>query len=70
MYKLWNLIFGWDYIIWSNSADQGIRRVRVLPDETIGYWRYRHIKVFDEINHPNQVKWLTCSPDKYFKNEQ
>jgi hypothetical protein len=67
MYRLWNYLFGWDYVIWNNSADQGIAKVITLPDGTIGYWRYKITNIFDEINNPNQVKWLTCSPNKYFK---
>ena len=66
MYKLFNYLFGWDYVIWSNSADAGIAKVRTLPDGTIGYWRYRTSGIFDEIKEPKQVKWLTCTPDKYF----
>lgn len=67
MYKLWNYLFGWDYVIWENSAAQGIARVKVLPDGTLGYWRYKITNVFDEIKEPKQVKWLTCKPDKYIK---
>ena len=67
MYRLWNYLFGWDYIIWNNSADQGIARVKVLADGTLGYWRYKITNVFDEIKETNQVKWLTCPPEKYIK---
>lgn len=68
MWKLTNKLFGWDYVIWKNSADSGIARVIVLSDGTIGYWRYRNICVFDKINNPKSVHWLTCHPSKYFKD--
>jgi hypothetical protein len=67
MYKLKNKLFGWDYIQWNNSADNGIARVILLKDGKIGYWRYRTTCVFDEIKSPEQVRWLTCHPIKYFK---
>ena len=73
MWKLKNKLFGWDYVLWKNSADSGIARVIVFKDGTIGYWRYRILtngtNVFDEINNPKEVHWLTCHPSKYFKEE-
>lgn len=66
MYKIFNYLFGWDYIIWSNSADEGISRVRKTPDNVIWYWRYWSTKVADRITNPNEVIWLTCKPEKYF----
>lgn len=68
MWKLKNKLFGWDYVLWKNSADAGIARVIVFKDGTIGYWRYRITNVFDEINNPKEVHWLTCHPSKYFKD--
>jgi hypothetical protein len=69
MYKLLNLLFGWDYIHWSNSAASGIARVIALPSGEIAYWRYRNISVMDVIEKPTQVRWLTCPPTKYFPTE-
>jgi len=66
MYKLKNFLFGWDYIQWRNSCDQGIARVHAGPDGKIWYWRYRITSVIDTIKHPDQVIWLTCHPSKYF----
>lgn len=60
-------IFGWDYVMWQNIADHGVARVRVNPEGRIFYWRYRNIGVLDEIKDRNQVFWLTCKSDKYFK---
>lgn len=65
MYKLLNRYFGWDYILWKNTASTGISRVIICPDETLGYWRYRSIKVFDKIEKSSDVIWLTCKPSKY-----
>lgn len=65
MYKLWHKLFGWDYIHWSNSADQGISR---LHKDALGnpfYWRYYSIGTLDRITDEKQVTWLTCSPSKY-----
>jgi len=66
IYKILHLLFGWDYIQWENSADEGIARVFVEGSGRVVYWRYRTTKVMDEIREPEQVKWLTCSPGKYF----
>jgi len=66
MYKLKNLLFGWDYVQWNNSADSGIARVFKTKDGRVVYWRYRNISVLDEIANQEQVYWLTCSPAKYF----
>lgn len=65
MYKIKNLLFGYDYIQWRNSADSGIARVISLPDGRICYWRYKGLNILDEIKTPYEVFWLTCSPDKY-----
>lgn len=66
LYEVLNYLFGWDYVIWQNFSDSGIARVVVLPDGTVGYWRYKNTNVFDEIKNPKEVYWLTCRPDKYF----
>jgi len=67
MYRLWNYLFGWDYVIWENSVAQGVAKVQKYPDGKIGYWRYRATNVFDEIKDADQVIWLTCHPSKYLK---
>lgn len=69
IYKLLNYIFGWDYIAWQNSADQGIARVRVDHCGTVFYWRYRNTKVVDRICDGDGVLWLTCRPEKYLNGE-
>jgi len=65
MYKLLNLIFGWDYIQWSNFSDRGIARVHLDGNGRIFYWRYKTTRVADEIKHAKQVLWLTCKPEKF-----
>ena len=68
MYKLWNYIFGWDYIYWSNFCSQGIKRVRITPDGELYYYRYSTLGLIDKIESADQVIWLTCKSDKYFNN--
>ena len=65
MWKILNWLFGWDYITWSNSADQGIARIQVDYTGKVFYWRYRIIKVADPITKINDHFWLTCKPSKY-----
>ena len=67
MYKLKKRLFGWDYISWKNSADNGVARVMKMPDGTVGYWRYKSTSVFDRIKTKDQVVWLTCKPEKYLE---
>lgn len=65
MYKLLNKLFGWDYVSWKNSADNGIARVYKSPDGVVYYWRYKVTSVADIITRKDQVIFLTCSADKY-----
>lgn len=66
IYQLLNYIFGWDYIAWSNSADNGVARVQKIGKGQPWYFRYKITGVVDVIKEPNQVVWLTCESDKYF----
>lgn len=68
-YKTKNFLFGWDYIHWRNTWDQGIARVYLDGDGTPYYWRYENTQVCDRIEHPSQVIWLTCPSTKYFKQK-
>ena len=67
MYKILNSFFGWDYIYWDNNLDRGIARVHVAAEGNVYYFRYKNIKLIDQINNPKEVMWLTCLPSKYFK---
>ena len=69
-YQLFHKVFGWDYIVWKNTADQGIARVQTLPSGEVYYWRYKLTKVVDIVKNSDQVLWLTCSPAKYFSSER
>ncbi len=66
LYKILHKVFGWDYIYWENSADNGVARVHII-NNGVFYWRYKNTQVLDEINDITQVLWLTCSPNKYEK---
>lgn len=70
MLKLMNLFFGFDYIQWRNSADQGIARVRTDGMNRAWYFRYKNISVIDFITDPKQVVWLTCAPEKYISAKE
>lgn len=65
MWKLWNKLFGWDYVVWSNTADQGIARVHVDGLGRAYCWRYSGVAICDVIQKPKDVIWLTCHPAKY-----
>lgn len=67
MWKIYNYLFGWDYIQWTNSISQGIARVHVDKNGNVFYWRYKNIKVADPIASAKDYLWLTCSPTKYLK---
>jgi hypothetical protein len=67
MYKILNYLFGFDYIQWSNSYDEGIARVHKDCNGNLFYWRYKNIKVAGPINNASSFLWLTCSSDKYLQ---
>jgi hypothetical protein len=69
MYRLLHRIFGWDYVAWENSCDQGISRINVSANGVVFFWRYKITHVADIIpNERQRLIWLTCSPDKYIKD--
>lgn len=71
MWKLFNYLFGWDYVTWRNTADNGIARVHVDKTGKVYYWRYKIISVADVITSADNHLWLTCSPEKYgFKQQE
>lgn len=68
MWRLLNKLFGWDYVAWTNSADNGIARVHLDGDGRPYYFRYKISKVIDRLCPHNQydtIIWLTCSSSKY-----
>lgn len=69
MYKLWNRLFGWDYIYWQHGVNSGISRVFNDCNNKTIFYKYKSIGMIEEIIHPDQVFWLTCAPEKYMKRE-
>jgi len=65
MYKIYNWLFGWDYITWENSAGQGIARVCRDKNGNLFYWRYKATNLPYPIISAKNHLWLTCSPEKY-----
>jgi len=65
IYKLKNRIFGWDYIYWENTADQGVARVFTSKDGRVVYWQYPTVTILKEITFRDSVVWLTCKPEKF-----
>ena len=70
LYKLLHHLFGWDYIYWQNSCDQGIARVHRSSCGKVFYYRYKCIRIIDVIDQPSEVIWLTCKPSKYLKTKK
>lgn len=67
LWKLKHRLFGWDYIAWRNTADDGVARVHNDGQGATYYWRYPSVKIADRIRDRDQVLWLTCPPEKYLK---
>ena len=69
MYKILNLIFGWDYIV--KGRGYGIARIHNNPYEKYPYyWESLTIDEICSITDKNQVHWLTCEPEKYLPKEK
>lgn len=69
-YKILHRLFGWDYIYWENTADQGIARVLIDGEGNPFYWRYKITKLADSLVPDKtwvRIMWLTCPPSKYLK---
>ena len=45
MWKIYNYIFGWNYIYWENTADSGVARIRQTANGEYYYNRYSFKKV-------------------------
>lgn len=66
MYKLYNWLFGWDYILQTSGMDCVICKVFYLPDGRLAYWEHKGLRWLKIIKTKNQVIWLTCDGSKYF----
>jgi hypothetical protein len=70
VYKLLNWLFGWDYVHWNGLFSSGISRVFLAKDGKVVYWKFGFpINNLEIIGEPSDVVWLTCKPDKYFKEQ-
>lgn len=68
LYKLFNRIFGWDYVAWTNLCDCGVARVHLDGRGNPYYWKYgKYIYGIKQDDPYVQVVWLTCDPSKYLK---
>ena len=70
VWKILHKLFGWDYIYWDGSCDQGVARIHIDGEGNLYYWRYKSIRVLDKIERSEQVTWLTCHPGKYFHSDK
>lgn len=66
MWRLFNFLFGWDYVQLRSTVSAGIARVRVDHSGKAYYYRYAVTRVIDVMTDPKDYIWLTCSPHKYF----
>ena len=69
-YKLWNYLFGWDYILWKNTLYSGISRIRKLPNGDIYFLTYGNPTLLNNIttgkgNGEVVTERLTCDKRKY-----
>ncbi len=69
IYKFLHFWFGWDYIYWTDTVDQGIARVHVNEDGQPYYWRYKNITVMGRITkeriESGSLVFLTGSYEDY-----
>lgn len=74
MYKLWNYLFGWDYILWENCLYRGVSRLRRLPNGDVYFLAYGNMSCFNNItkgtgNGEVVVEWLTCDKNKWINED-
>lgn len=62
MYRVLNLILGWDYISHKGLRNSYVRRVFTTECGNVCYW-YRDRLI--DIKSRKNVKWLTCKPEKF-----
>jgi hypothetical protein len=70
MYKIWNYLFGWDYILWKNCLYSGVSRLRLLPNGDAYFLTYGDTVLLNNIttgkgNGEVVTEWLTCDKSKY-----
>lgn len=67
MYKLFNKIFGWDYVIKITVFSTYIVRIRKAK---CGKVYYKHWFDYGEVLHAENYIWITCEPEKYIKKRE
>lgn len=75
LYKLWNYLFGWDYILWRNTMYGGISRIRELPNGDFYFLTYGDPTLLNNIttgigNGEVIQEWLTCCKSKYINRDE
>ena len=65
MWRIWNKLFGWDYIFWQNYVDRGIAKVYKDGKNNPYYFQYKLLNLIQPIRKESDVIWLTCKPNKY-----
>jgi hypothetical protein len=74
MWRLWNILFGWDYVYWRNSCDHGVARLHTTPNGKVWFYRYKITNVIDSVDEyvinkniyiRSNIIFLTCHPSKY-----
>lgn len=64
-YKILNMLFGWDYVVWKPFLVSGVSRIHQEKGTGRVYYFQQHNKAYEIVTSKNQVVWLTCSPEKY-----
>lgn len=69
MWRLWNKLFGWDYVVSKgkvcriHNAKNG---VSYIVEYTSTQWMEDYVE-HTELSTINNYIWLTCKPEKYLK---
>lgn len=61
MWKLFNLVFGWDYVQISSFGYYEICKIHRLPD---GFY-IKQLRRYTPLKDSKHLIWLTCHPSKY-----
>ena len=68
MWRLWNKLFGWDYVVWSyKHSDLPGDVSRIIVDQTGTPYIHEYSEVYRALSDASKIIWLTCKPEKYLK---
>lgn len=73
MWRLWNKLFGWDYIYWESSTIEHCitSRIRVTGDGIPYFTSFKYAGYLYKVkDHLHEILWLTCKPEKYLGNHE